>query len=64
MAPIKTKKLLANQVTEFKNNNGFSDLEIAKLLKTTGLQVYQLRRGLRDWIELRLYKNIVMIMGE
>ena len=60
----RSKAQLSKQLINFQVSNSFSDKETAKMLQTTSLTVFRLKKGLIEWIDFKLLKRLIMLMGE
>lgn len=60
----RAKSQLSKQLTNFQVSNSFSDKEVAEMLQTTSLTVFRLKKGLVEWIDFKLLKRLIMLMGE
>lgn len=59
-----TRKSLATSLTNFKDNNTFTDEQIAEMLDVTTEQVNNLLRGNVRWLALSLMRRIINLTGE
>ena len=60
----RAKSQLSKQLTNFQISNSFSDKEVAEMLQTTSLTVFRLKKRLVEWIDFKLLKRLIMLMGE
>ena len=60
----RSKAQLSKHLTNFQVSNSFSDKEVAEMLQTTSLTVFRIKKGLVEWIDFKLLKRLIMLMGE
>ena len=60
----RSKAQLSKQLINFQVSNSFSDKEVAEMLQTTSLTVFRIKKGLVEWIDFKLLKRLIMLMGE